>query len=162
MSEPAPIDRNIDRMQAVRQEILDLVASLDPETIETRPVVGEWTVRQVLIHLADAEKAHRRYIQGLIAGTLTTTAADAATFDINRWNAGSIARRDAETVAEALVRLAAERETTLAFLPTIPDDAWAISGIHPALGELSVLAAVKVIGLHEKMHLKEMRDGTGE
>ena len=90
MSEPAPIDRNIDRMQAVRQEILDLVASLDPETIETRPVVGEWTVRQVLIHLADAEKAHRRYIQGLIAGTLTTTAADAATFDINRWNAGSV------------------------------------------------------------------------
>ncbi len=153
-----PIARNITRMQAVRQEILDLVASLDPETVETRPVVGDWTVRQVLIHLADAEKAHRRYIQGVIAGTLTTTAADAATFDIDRWNAGSIARRDAETVAEALVRLAAERETTLVFLPTIPADAWAKSGIHPALGELSVLAAVKVIGLHEKMHLKEMRE----
>ena len=159
MPDPTPIDRNIERMQAVRQEILDLVASLDPKTIETRPVVGEWTVRQVLIHLADAEKAHRRYAQGLIAGTLTTTAADAANFDVNRWNAGSIARRDAETVAEALVRLAAEREATLAFIPTIPDDAWGISGIHPALGELSVLGAVKVIGLHEKMHLKEMRDG---
>ena len=159
MTDVSIVDRNIERMQTVRQEILDLVASLDPETIETRPVVGEWTVRQVLIHLADAEKAHRRYIQGLIAGTLTTTTADAATFDIDRWNKGSIARRDAETVAEALVRLAAEREATLAFLPTIPDDAWEKHGIHPALGELSVLAAVKVIGLHEKMHLKEMRDG---
>ena len=153
------ISRNVDRMQAVRHDLLDLVASLDPETVETRPVVGDWTVRQVLIHLADAEKAHRRYIQGLIAGTLTTTAADAAAFDVNRWNAGSIARRDAETVDEALARLAAEREATLAFLPTIPDDASEKSGVHPALGELSVLGAVKVIGLHEKMHLKEMREG---
>lgn len=159
MTEPSIVDRNIERMQVVRQEILDLVAGLDPETVETRPVVGEWTLRQVLIHLADAEKAHRRYIQGLIAGTLTTTAADAATFDVDRWNQGSIARRDAETVAEALARLTTEREATLAFIPTIPDDAWDKKGIHPALGELTVLGAVKVIGLHEKMHLKEIRDG---
>ena len=159
MSDTSPIHRNVERMQAVRQDLLDLIASLDPSTVETQPVVGEWTLRQVLIHLADAEKAHRRYAQGLIAGTLTTTQADAATFDVDRWNQGSIARRDGESVDEALARLHAERAQTLAFIPTVPADAWEKQGIHPALGDLSVLGAIKVIGLHEKMHLKEILDG---
>jgi hypothetical protein len=41
----------------------------------------------------------------------------------------------------------------------VPADAWEKQGIHPALGDLSVLGAIKVIGLHEKMHLKEILDG---
>ena len=56
-----------------------------------------------------------------------------------------------------LARLAAERAQTLAFLETVPAEGWQQSGEHPALGPITVLQALRVIGLHERMHLQEIR-----
>ena len=50
----------------------------------------------------------------------------------------------------------AERQETLAFIAAMPPAAWDRRGDHPALGDVSVEQVLKVIGVHERMHLKEM------
>ena len=57
-------------------------------------------------------------------------------------------------MADIMLELKREREQTLVFLPSIPDDAWQKVAPHAALGEVSVEYAAKVIGLHERMHLR--------
>jgi hypothetical protein len=44
----------------------------------------------------------------------------------------------------------------LAFLATVPPDAWPLRGYHAALGDRSVEEVARIIGLHERMHLQEM------
>ena len=51
---------------------------------------------------------------------------------------------------------------TLAYLPTIPAEAWTATGDHPVLGHVSVEYVVRVIGIHERMHLTEMMGLTGD
>ena len=43
------------------------------------------------------------------------------------------------------------------FIGAIPADAWVKRGNHPALGEVTVQQVIKVIGVHERMHLREVR-----
>jgi hypothetical protein len=49
-----------------------------------------------------------------------------------------------------------ERRATIEVLKGLPDDAWEKSGDHAALGHLTVEYVARIIGLHERAHLKEM------
>jgi hypothetical protein len=104
-------------------------------------------------HLADSERAHRRFVQAVVAGN---PPAKVEGFDLDAWNAARVARRAQQTLAETLADFEAERAQTLAYLPTIPAEAWALTADHPALGHVTVEYVVRVIGVHERMHLTEM------
>jgi hypothetical protein len=45
----------------------------------------------------------------------------------------------------------------VAFMADLPHDAWGRIGDHSALGEVSVRQVIRVIGVHERMHLNEIR-----
>lgn len=150
---PSPTDEILPKMQATRAELLALVEGLDEAALTRRPPDGGWTVRETLAHLVDAERAHRRFVGAALADQPVRLAG----FDLDRWNAEHVARRAGQSVAEILADLRAEREATLALLPTIPADGWEKRCEHPALGETSVLQVVRIIGIHERMHMKEMR-----
>ncbi len=78
-------------------------------------------------------------------------------FDLDRWNEEHVARRAGQTLEDILDALRSERQETLAFIVDLPHDAWDMMGDHPALGEVSVRHVIRVIGVHERMHLKEIR-----
>ena len=75
----------------------------------------------------------------------------------DRWNQEHVARRSDQSIEEILGDLRVERQKTLAFISTLPPDDWEQRGDHPALGDISVRQVIKVIGVHERMHLKEIR-----
>jgi hypothetical protein len=104
-------------------------------------------------HLADSERAHRRFVEAVVAGN---PPAKVEGFDLDAWNAARVARRAQQTLAETLADFEAERAQTLAYLPTIPAAAWSLTSDHPALGHVTVEYVVRVIGIHERMHLTEM------
>ncbi len=155
------------KMQSTRDKMLAFVAMLDDakanQKLDNQKLDNQkqgeegWSVRETLAHLIDAERAHRRFMQGVIDDNVTTI----ENFDINRWNAGRIAKRANQSVAEIVAELKSERAQTLDLLPTIPDDAWQKVGPHAALGEVSVEYVAKIIGLHERMHLQEMVEKLG-
>ena len=146
-------DKIVSKMQLTRDELLALVDRLDPSTLTWQPPEGGWSIRDNLAHLADAERAHRRFVAAVLDGRSTAL----ADFDLDRWNQEHVARRADQSVDEILGALRAERRETLALIAALPADAWDRRGSHPALGEVSVRQVIRVIGVHERMHLKETR-----
>jgi uncharacterized damage-inducible protein DinB len=149
----SPADRVMPKMQATRDELLALIDGLDRATLSWRPYMGGWSIRDNLVHLADAERAHRRFVQAVLKGRSTRLEG----FDLDRWNEEHVARRADQTLEDVLNALRSERQETLAFIADLPQDAWDRIGDHPALGEVSVRQVIRVIGVHERMHLQEIR-----
>ncbi len=143
----------VPKMQATRDELLALVESLDQPTVTWHPSMGGWSIRDNLAHLADAERAHRRFVGAVLKGRSTRLEG----FDLDRWNEEHVARRADQTPEDVLDALRSERQETLTFIADLPHDAWDRVGDHPALGEVSVRHVIRVIGVHERMHLKEIR-----
>jgi uncharacterized damage-inducible protein DinB len=140
-------------MQATRDELLSFVQGLDEASLTWHPPDGGWSIRDNLAHLVDAEHAHRRFVQAVLEGRSVHLEG----FDLDRWNEEHVARHAGQSVNEILDALRAEREETLILIVDIPPDAWDKRGDHPALGEVSVRQVIRTIGVHERMHLKEMR-----
>ena len=141
------------KMASVHAKLLAFAAGLD-EAAANRPAGPEqWSPRQAIGHLADAERAHRRFIEAVAAGGAPPSVEN---FDLDAWNAGRVAKRAGQSLAEVIADYEVERAATLRTLQALPDEAWARSGRHPALGEMTVEQVARVIGIHENMHLKEM------
>ena len=150
---PSPADKILPKMEATRAELLALVDHLDQFALTWRPPEGGWSIRDNLAHLADAERAHRRFVQAVLKGRSTRLEG----FDLDRWNEEHVARRATQSTDEIFDALRTERQATMAFIADLPHDAWNKVGDHPALGEVSVNQVVRIIGVHERMHLKEIR-----
>jgi hypothetical protein len=58
---------------------------------------------------------------------------------------------------EILEEMAAERQRTLRTLQDLEDEALDRQGLHPALSETNVLKIFRIIPIHERMHLKDIR-----
>jgi uncharacterized damage-inducible protein DinB len=140
-------------MQSTRDALLASVEGLDQAILTWHPPEGGWSIRDNLAHLVDAERAHRRFVGAVLEGRSTHLEG----FDLDRWNEEHVARRIHQSVDEILADLRAARQETLAFIATLSPDAWNKQGDHPALGEVSMQQVIKVIGVHERMHLKEIR-----
>ncbi len=151
---PTRADVILPKMLSTRDELLALVEDLDQAALTWRPSEGAWSIRDNLAHLVDAERAHRRFVEVV----LEARSIHLEGFDLDRWNQEHVARRADQSIDEILDALRVERQKTLAFISTIPPDAWEKRGDHPALGDVSVRQVIKVIGVHERMHLKEMRN----
>ena len=150
---PTPADRILSKMQTTRVNLLALVEDSGQTSLTWHPPGGGWSIRDNLAHLVDAERAHRRFV----GAVLESRPIRLEGFDLDRWNQEHVARRAGQSVDEILDALRAERQKTLAFIASIPRDAWDKKGDHPALGEVSVSQVIKVISIHEHLHLKEIR-----
>ena len=148
----SPAEKILPKMEETRAELLSFVEGLDRAALTWRPPDGGWSMRDNLAHLADAERAHRRFVGAVLGGRSTRLEG----FDLDRWNAEHVGRRAGQSLDEIVADMRAQRQETLAFIAALPEDAWDEQGDHPALGRVSVHQVIRVIGVHERMHLKEM------
>ena len=149
----SPLDRILPKMEATHQKFKAFVSGLDAATVQQPSAANAWNPREITSHLVDAERAHRRFIEAVASGN---PPARLENFDLDAWNAGRIAKRADQTLAELLAAYDQERAATIAMLQGLPDDAWAKEGDHPALGHVTVEYVARIIGLHERSHLQEM------
>ena len=77
-----------------------------------------WNVRQVAIHLADAERGLFGQMQSIVETGVSTVPDD---FDVDRYNRRSVEKREAQTGPEALAAQAASRADLIAWLDTLTD-----------------------------------------
>ena len=66
-------------------------------------------------------------------------------FDLDTWNAAQVAKRQQRSIDEILQEMAAERQRTLSALQDLEDKALDRQGLHPALGETTVLKVFRII-----------------
>jgi hypothetical protein len=112
---------------------------------------GKWTLKDVLGHIADAERVFSYRVLRIARGDQTPL----ASFDENAWvpTAGAGAR----TLTDLLEELAAVRASTLALLRHLPPEAPTRRGT--ASGKtISVRALAWIIAGHERHHVRIIRE----
>ena len=141
------------RLNDSRRELLAAVEELGPTQAAAPTTNAGWAVRDVLAHLAGAELGHQQVIRSLLAGA----SPDTSGFDLDAFNAADVAARRDASLPELLDELAANRSATLAFLDSVGPDDWDRAGYHPGGFDTTVEGTFRIIAIHEKRHVKEIR-----
>ncbi len=147
-----PDDGNLPQhLAAIMTETEIVVANLPPDKFTYRYAEGKWTLKDILLHLTDAERVFVYRAMRFAR----TDATDLPGFDENVFaeNAGANARAITSIVAE----LAAQRVATIAFLNSLDAVAWQRQGT--ANGAVnSVSGFMSVLYGHHRHHLTVFRE----
>jgi uncharacterized damage-inducible protein DinB len=142
----------VKRITGARAKLLAVVEGLEAAGWEWRPGDGRWSVRLTLAHVGEAQRSHLEAARRAIAGEPI----DLPDFDLEAWNAAAVAKRDAWPVERVLADLDAAQDATLAFLEELDAEQLAVTESHPALGEMSVGKALRIIAVHDSMHRRDI------
>lgn len=127
-----------------------LLATIPEARAGHRYAPDKWSVRQLVLHLADTERvfAHRALVFARGDGTPQPG------FDENAYAVASAA--DSRTLAEVAHELAAVRRATLALLGGLAPEAWGRRGSANG-AEFTVRAVAFIIAGHERHHREVLR-----
>lgn len=136
------------------EECRRLLAGVDEEVGAHRYAPGKWSVKQVLGHMADAERVFS--YRALRIGRGDATPLPAFVEEAYAAMSGS----DARTVAGLAEELRSVRQASVALFRGFPPEAWSRRG-HVANGPVTVLALACIIGGHTAHHLDVLRNRYG-
>lgn len=112
----------------------------------------KWSVRQLLHHLADADRGHNNQVMGIAQGRNIIP----EDFDVERYNA-SITRKTAEkTVEESRASLEKSRQELLDWLNTLDETTLDKKGRHASLRIMSIENIVLFMAKHEQDHVNDI------
>ncbi len=130
----------------------DALRGVSAEALDRVPAPGKWTIRQIAIHVADAEIMATARIRAIAGDPGSRLAA----FDQEHWAANMLYQRLPVEPAIAVVR--ALRQSTIVLLRTLPESAWARTGVHEERGELSLQQLVALVADHAENHARQIRE----
>lgn len=134
-------------LEQQRDSTAAVLAGISDARAGFRYAEGKWSVREVVGHVADAERVFAYRALRFARGDST----DLPGFDENAWMPES--GFDARTLADVAAELRAVRESTLALFRSIRAEAWPRSGRasgHP----VSARALAWILAGHERHHMR--------
>ena len=146
-------DKLRQRLLSNHRAVLDLIESIDGATASRSSANDSWSGKDMLAHLAAAELGHCHVIRQLLAGHSTLI----SDFDLDTFNNTEVEKRRQHSWETIISEYQANRAATLALLDTIHDSDWGKSGPHPGGFDTTVEGVFRVITIHEKRHLKELK-----
>jgi len=130
------------------------VRALPPERLTTPHAPGEWTVQDVMQHIADDERVFAYRLLRIARGDTTTLPG----FDQDSFAAAAGA--NGRTLDDLWEEYASVRRASITLVRSLPDEA--LSRRTDANGhELTARAAAYVIVGHELYHLRSLRENYG-
>ncbi len=143
-------------MEARHAESWPILKSLRPEDLD-RPVYSHrdetWRIREILIHLADAERGLLGQVQRLCAGEQTIP----PDFDLERWNRRTVRKYADRPLEELLQRIETSFQEALAFLDSLPEEKLDLVGRHPSGQMLSTEGYLRRIVDHRAEHAHDIQ-----
>ena len=141
----------VEMLERQSEETAALLAALPDSQGDFAYAPGKWTLKEVLGHMADAERVFAYRALRFARGDATPL----ASFDEQAWTPNSGAR--SRTVADLAEELRAVRGATLALLRHLPADAPTRWGTASGK-EITVRAMAWIIAGHERHHLRILRE----
>lgn len=164
---PSSMKRTLQRLEATHQRLIDTITPIDPQIFSRRPAAEEWSVAEIVQHLALVEE---RVIKDLVRAMAEEPQ-----------RVGFLKRLvPTSIVASRLVRVKAPKAVNpVAALPkdtAIENFQRARSSLkelcathskqrfrqirfkHPFLGDIDGVATVAFVGYHELRHYKQIRE----
>ncbi|HYN86876.1 MAG TPA: DinB family protein [Ardenticatenaceae bacterium] len=147
-----PIDTLTAKLEGDYQHLLETIAGISEERLVTLRDGDGWSIRDILAHVANASADHRRIAQAIVAGSAVTMPG----FDLDAWNRQRLAERSDQDVRTILDALNAEHARLLALLARLAPGDLEKPGHHPALGDTTVGKILRIVGLHQRMHQRDI------
>lgn len=131
------------------------LGTLTEEQAAQTMVIPEWSVKDVLAHLAGAERGMLRMAQRMAAGENLRLPVG---YSLDDYNARQVAKRKDKAFAEIRAELDASRTELLLFMEGLTANQLALPGEHPILGDTTVQGILDIIAVHGAAHGKEIAD----
>jgi len=114
----------LEELDRTRAALLDAVDGLDEDALERKGTVGEWSIKNVLAHLAAWEAWVVQALPARLATGVTPAELRARIADEDRYNAEEIGEREELTASEQLIDLERTRTALLDELRRLDADTW--------------------------------------
>lgn len=111
-----------------------------------------WNVRQVVVHVAEADRGHNRQVMGIAEGQEVIP----PDFDVERFNKRTTEKFAEKTGEQARAELAETRAALLAWLESLDEAKLDVIGRHASLRMMSVRDILRMMCLHEKGHADDI------
>jgi len=132
-------------------QLADLIAGLSAEQLAFRPADGNWSIVEILAHLADDEIAtYWRYRQ-----MVEHDGVQLSGFDQELWARLGNYQTWGSDEALALFRLL--RNANLRLLESLSAEQWQRSGHHAERGRLTVADLARHMAAHDINHLRQIK-----
>jgi uncharacterized damage-inducible protein DinB len=117
----------------------------------------EWTARQVINHLADAERGHFLQVTNIAEGRSIIP----EDFDIERYNRGVTRKTVEKTAEEAHAELETSRQRLNAWLDSLDENKLDMKGRHATLQILTIEQILSILAGHERGHAGDLARALG-
>jgi len=145
----------LDHVNLAHRETWEVLAHVKPED-QDRHVYStegvEWKVRDVLAHMADAERGLPGQIRRLLVGKPTIP----DDFDLNRWNRGAVRKRASQTYSEILADLDRAHLETVSALAAVDVADLDRVGRHPSGKMLTAEGYFRRMADHRREHTADI------
>jgi uncharacterized damage-inducible protein DinB len=143
-------EKRLERAARTADELAAAIRGKDDAAVSKRPDGKNWSAKEVICHLRDAEEAFMaRFTIIMAMDDPTLVAVDTDRLAQER----QYLRND---VTEALAAFRKRREETLAFLRGLRGDQWKRSATHAARGRMTVDDLLSLIAWHDDNHLDQL------
>ncbi len=112
-----------------------------------------WTVRDVLAHFVTSERGLHKLFESICEGGFGAS----DDFSIDRYNARQQEKSKDLSPAELLKQFADVRADMANWVSDLSQEDLAIEGRHPYLGQVQLIEMIKMIYLHNQIHLRDFR-----
>jgi len=161
---PETPERLAERLASESQKVCDFFRDLSPEQWKSVVYTAgpAWTAHDILAHFVSAEQAIKLLIEQVCQGG--EGAPDG--FDIDGFNADEAKKFAAHSPAELLQNFKDSRQATIEMTAQMQPADLARNGRHPFLGWVATEEMLKMLYLHNQLHLRDLRRllkaGSGE
>ena len=148
---PDVIVPHFDRFVRGPARLREALLGVGPALLNRRPHGKDWSMRDAVVHLADAELVQAVQIRFLLAGDEPSLSA----WDQDQWKRKLLyVFRDPEA---ALSSFQANRYGTAELLRECAPEAWAREGRHPQLGMITVAKLMEYAADHVDEHVMQIQ-----
>jgi hypothetical protein len=156
------LDAAVAALNHTRQELLDYVGGLDEELLDRSGVVGDWSIKNVLAHLAAWEDWVVQALPARVATGATPDGFRERAEDEDRFNAEEVAEREELTPGEQIMELERTRAELLRYVQGL--DAATLARRDPWAGWSGTIPDYLLAALrdHEAEHLEILRSAVAK
>jgi hypothetical protein len=127
-----------------------LIEGVAVERLRARPSPGQWSVSEILAHLADGEIVGGWRLRLILGSPGTPVAA----FDQDNWvTSGHYDKRDP---GKSLEQFRVIREANLALLESLDPEQWQVFGMHSERGKETIEHIARMYAGHDINHLRQV------
>ena len=143
------------KLQVEGEKVYSFFAALTPDewALTIYAEGSDWTPRSILAHLVTAERGFLKLFESIRRGGGGVS----QDFSIDRYNASQQERTRDLAPADLLPQYAAVRAAMADFVVTLTETDLTATGRHPALGISTLSEMIKMLYLHNNMHVRDIK-----